>query len=1284
MNFTEWLLTLDSTGFFTMRILLSILWQSSILLIAVGILSYILRRKQVSVRYRLWVAATFLIPFLPLLSIVISKAGSLQKELSVIPVYSTPQVEVLHTPVKSQILSESGFQSDRFVEKQSGTLEPFMPLSDQSSQTATVSGNVQAVNRLTITNYPWAVVFVGYMAFAVIFLLWITIGRLRIRSWIVNGDAVMDQNVIDVFQQVSERLSLSREFIIIENKNVPAPMTCRTFRPVIMLPAGFTVNITLNELRAVAVHELSHVKRYDVFILSLLAFIKAVFFFHPLVWLAVRQVSYLAELACDSEVVDYTKESVSYAELLTRIADNLQGRTLSTELAVGIVFSKSIFFHRIKTILSDRRDRIRMLSRWSLLGTVTAAVLSLIVALALPLGYARETGDMITISGKVLHNNNPVSEAQIYFNDFIGRTTEKVTKSDKDGFYSFDVEKARMVDGGYYNSYSAVIAFKKNIAPGWKMIRNEIAFDDFNIVLNEPIHIRGSVFDTSQNPVSNAEVSIGSLGIELREYIVIQNALPFLMTKTDKNGHFLLQNIPAGSGGVVVAKKSGFSESHEYLGPMGAKEVQITINRGSNIEGNVCYSESGKPARNVKIIAKNASPLYYNYEVWTDRKGNFKFDNLASDNYTLYAVVDGDPPEWTAHKIKDVIVKEGETTRGIEINLIKGGLVTGSITDIDTGEPIPDHFVSYNDPDFEHYNRIAYTITNMQGTFIFRLPPGKISIVTSKPNGYIYPEWWEQGTAVDDFQIKLDVEVLDDGIVTVDRFAFSKGLILHGRTLTNDGTPVDGVELTYGRGFKEKSVFSDDKGLFVISGLKEGEQLKLQVNQSEKKLRGKIDVEVSPDAEVDIQLEHYETASISGRLLDDDGNPIPHGKIMIHWFGDGIDLREGRVQDNTLISSEDGTFTFDGLIAGDKYFLMPEADGFITDRRLYPDKMFTAQKHMPPLEDLVLERKGTRWIEGRVIDQDGKPVVGARIKTTTTDAEGIFRLDEITGVTLRRLQIHHKDFGMFFFSYIPTNRQHSFTLIEGKNRLSGKILDTEGNPITNARVDIDPTFHPSGKNRRRVEVDENGIFTYEKVIEDKLNLGVYVEEKGYKRFNDIKTGENEVVLVFDKPDESNKSEWGFNPQQPVVLEGTSAPAFEVKKWINGSSVNISELKGKIVVLDFFTKEEPWQSNYSSIYKKTRFIQSLHEEYNTDEVVCIGIHEHDVNENVLKKVIEQYGLTYPIAVDTMSSVSGSKGKTFDVYGMNKRQLYILINRDGKVQPDLRFEELEKKIRELIKK
>ncbi|GAG76865.1 unnamed protein product, partial [marine sediment metagenome] len=76
MNLSSALVQLDSMGFIVMRILLSILWQSSIVLGAVGILAYLLRNKIESVRYALWVAAIISIPVLPLLTWGVSKIGT--------------------------------------------------------------------------------------------------------------------------------------------------------------------------------------------------------------------------------------------------------------------------------------------------------------------------------------------------------------------------------------------------------------------------------------------------------------------------------------------------------------------------------------------------------------------------------------------------------------------------------------------------------------------------------------------------------------------------------------------------------------------------------------------------------------------------------------------------------------------------------------------------------------------------------------------------------------------------------------------------------------------------------------------------------------------------------------------------------------------------------------------------------------------------------------------------------------------------------------------------------
>ena len=67
---------LDTVGYGAMRLLLGALWQSSILLLAVGILGWLLRRRRASVRHALWVGALITAPLLPLLTGAIVRVGA--------------------------------------------------------------------------------------------------------------------------------------------------------------------------------------------------------------------------------------------------------------------------------------------------------------------------------------------------------------------------------------------------------------------------------------------------------------------------------------------------------------------------------------------------------------------------------------------------------------------------------------------------------------------------------------------------------------------------------------------------------------------------------------------------------------------------------------------------------------------------------------------------------------------------------------------------------------------------------------------------------------------------------------------------------------------------------------------------------------------------------------------------------------------------------------------------------------------------------------------------------
>lgn len=83
-------------------------------------------------------------------------------------------------------------------------------------------------------------------------------------------------------------------------------------------------------------------------------------------------------------------------------------------------------------------------------------------------------------------------------------------------------------------------------------------------------------------------------------------------------------------------------------------------------------------------------------------------------------------------------------------------------------------------------------------------------------------------------------------------------------------------------------------------------------------------------------------------------------------------------------------------------------------------------------------------------------------------------------------------------------------------------------------------------------------------------------------------------------------------------------------WINSDPLTLDELKGKVVVIDFWT--------YSCINCQRTFpyLKKWHQTYADKGLVIIGVHapefEFEKNENNLRKAIQDFGITYPIMQD----------------------------------------------------
>ena len=126
-----------------------------------------------------------------------------------------------------------------------------------------------------------------------------------------------------------------------------------------------------------------------------------------------------------------------------------------------------------------------------------------------------------------------------------------------------------------------------------------------------------------------------------------------------------------------------------------------------------------------------------------------------------------------------------------------------------------------------------------------------------------------------------------------------------------------------------------------------------------------------------------------------------------------------------------------------------------------------------------------------------------------------------------------------------------------------------------------------------------------------------------------------LILVFI-PSCKNK-ETTINKEVTLPAVGNSAPSFTLKD-VKGNNVSLSDFKGKIVVIDF------WSTWCSWCRETTQEMEKLHKNYKDRDVVFLGI-SLDSGSKAEKKVrdfSQKHDLTYLMLID-----DGSASKSYKV-------------------------------------
>jgi RNA polymerase sigma factor (sigma-70 family) len=883
--------------------------------------------------------------------------------------------------------------------------------------------------------------------------------------------------------------------------------------------------------------------------------------------------------------------------------------------------------------------------------------------------------EMQTVSGKVLRDDKPVSNAQVTVYLY-GTSNKYEGTTEKDGTFKIEVPKPN--DNLKWDNVT-VVASMSGYSFNWAVApKNKTS--DITIKLLKPAVIAGAVLDSSGKPIANAKVlmryfSFGFGGPPTTSSIS-GDYIPNSSVQTDPDGKFTFNNLPEGIGVNIGIDQQGYARETKFNILAGTEGVTFKLKLECRIEGKVIYGDTGKPAKDIEIYAWGIYPTSENYSAITDDNGYYVITSLNAGHYdVLYQAKDN---EWTTVGNENIKVTEGQPLKDVNFKLIKGGLITGKVTD-EANEPIENFWIgAFDKSSPERRGSSAGAATNKDGNFQIRATPGNAKVYIRASQ-----EYEPVGT------LEKVVDVVEGGTVSDINFTVRKLEIfsVKGSVFTSDGEPVANAVINDAQQWYIQLAVSDKDGKFNISGLRRGQKLVVKAEQKELHLRSTAEIQVPSDEDIEIIMQEYETTSVTGRVVNKKGETIPSANIgIVRWEGNsGLGTSAG-------LADSSGNYKIDNLIIGDEYYVNADADGY----RGSSSERFIAAKDMKPRPDIVLDTAGKYFLEGIVKDTNGNPISGARVGNndtfSTTDENGYYKLENLFNTVEIEIGIDHSDYGYSTFRYIPTNEKHDFVLVKADGYLSGKVIDADGNPIGSATVFVDSGLPSDWESSGHVNVgantDNNGRFQANHLLVNK-RANIYVgKDRLYKIFKDVEMNRDDVVFTLKeepaeppKPptaEEIEKKKYNdeIGKRSKEIIDKPS-PELDVEQWIAGKP---AELKGKVVVLHFWSYFRDNEEDKASL-ETIHFLNAIQKAYSDKGVVFVSVHAYTQKIDELKKLVKEQNPAYNIAVDKKSPIKWAKGVTFDKFGISWTQ-FLLIDKDGTVKYQTWDSGLERKIQELI--
>ncbi|RFM28125.1 M56 family metallopeptidase [Deminuibacter soli] len=157
-------------------------------------------------------------------------------------------------------------------------------------------------------------------------------------------------------QKLADTLGIKNKVQIYVSNFVNSPLTIGFLKPVILVPLASINLLTTEQMEAVILHELAHIRRADYLVNLLQCIMEITLFFNPFSQLLARMARKERENSCDDWVLQFQYNPGMYAEALLRIAYLPPAPSVAMH-AGGEV--KGDLLSRVKRMLNQKEARFQ-------------------------------------------------------------------------------------------------------------------------------------------------------------------------------------------------------------------------------------------------------------------------------------------------------------------------------------------------------------------------------------------------------------------------------------------------------------------------------------------------------------------------------------------------------------------------------------------------------------------------------------------------------------------------------------------------------------------------------------------------------------------------------------------------------------------------------------------------------------------------------------------------------------------------------------------------------------